>query len=159
MLSRKLVLLFVMVCMMGFAAADVEIGSGVEFGQPDNSADINVTDRFNVSSLATYTDSTGFGGSNFSVLQGTGDHVDVRLSYYNTSIGAPGYAANFTANTSSANNITYDFTGLENSSLYEGVHGTTTLKRTESSDSGVLISSSIASQAASLISIWKTSIT
>lgn len=114
----------------------VELGPGVEINQPGNNASINITGSFNVSGLVVYRDATEFGGSNFSILQGTGDWVDIRLNLFDPDAGANQVVANFTGNTTQSNNVTFAFTDLFNSSLYEAYHNDSLVKREESSASG-----------------------
>jgi len=121
----------------GAASAKVGIGSGVVIHQPGNNATVNVTESFNASSLSVRSTTTGFGGSNFTVNGSTADTIDVKLKYYNASAEVGKFPANFTANTTSANNVTFRFSNFTASSLYESYQGFNLLKRAESTASGV----------------------
>ena len=136
-LIRSILLTALLIGLAATATAKVGIGSGVVIHQPGNNASINVTQSFNGTNLSVHRDSTGFSGSNFSVTGSTTDPIDIKLEYYNASASVGSYPANFSANTTSANNLTFEFTGFTDASLYEAYHGTTVIERAESTASGV----------------------
>jgi hypothetical protein len=99
----------------------VTIGKGVQIHQPDNNAKITVNQSLNVSSLQTFSDTTTFGGVNFSIINPAGDPVDVFLSYFDEDAVEPEYVANYSANTDNgiSNLVTFQFDGLAENSLYK----------------------------------------
>ena len=97
----------------------IQINESVQINQTGNNAYINVTDSLNLSSLATYSDATDFGGINWSIAGDTADRIDVKLSYFNDENPDDTYLANYSVSTAVGNVVTSTFNPVVLDSVYQ----------------------------------------
>lgn len=79
---KLLLVTIAIVFVSGLAAAEasVTLRDGATIRQPDSNVAINVTSTFNVSTqLRTFTDTTQFDTTNWSITGSTGDLIDIHL--------------------------------------------------------------------------------
>jgi len=115
---------------------EVTLGKGVVINQPENNLTINVTQKFNTSSLTTYSNTTEFGGSNFSIDNPANNPVDIFLDIYNPNAGDTTYTANFSATAIDGDQVKFEFSELYNDSIYKVQKNNSLLKSSSSTSAG-----------------------
>jgi hypothetical protein len=100
-------------------ASTVTLTPGTEILQPGNDAVFQVEEEFNTSTLTVYDDAANFGGVNFSVPHTSSVNATINISEFNADAVQDEVVADFKANATSGDSVTFDFSNLTSRRYYQ----------------------------------------